>query len=71
LTLVVGGYAQKWHLGTKAGVTDTVKAWRDLAPAVFPLPHPSWRNTAWLKKNLWFESALLPALQTRIKEVLT
>ncbi len=71
LTLVVGGYAQKWHLGTKAGVTDTVRACRDFAPAVFPLPHPSWRNTAWIKKNPWFEAELLPALQTRIKEVLT
>jgi len=71
LTLVVGGYAQKWHLGTKAGVTDTVQAWRDHAPRVFPLPHPSWRNTAWIKKNPWFEAELLPALQTRIKEVLT
>lgn len=71
LTLVVGGYAQKWHLGTKAGVTDTVRVWRDHAPKVFPLPHPSWRNTAWIKKNPWFEAELLPALQTRIKEVLT
>ena len=71
LSLVVGGYAQKWHLGTKAGVTDIVERWRDHAPKVFPLPHPSWRNTAWIKKNPWFEAALLPVLQTRIKEVLT
>ncbi|MFY0617540.1 uracil-DNA glycosylase family protein [Shimia sp.] len=71
LTLVIGGYAQKWHLGTKVGVTDTVAAWRDFAPNVFPLPHPSWRNTAWLKKNPWFEAQLLPSLQTRIKEALS
>ena len=71
LTLLIGGYAQKWHLGTRSGVTETVAAWRDHAPAVFPLPHPSWRNTAWLKKNPWFEAELLPVLRTRIAEVLS
>jgi uracil-DNA glycosylase len=70
LTLLVGGYAINWHLG-KAPVTQTVKAWRDHAPRVFPLPHPSWRNTGWLKTNPWFESALLPQLRARVKEVLT
>ncbi|MEX3014121.1 uracil-DNA glycosylase family protein [Gymnodinialimonas hymeniacidonis] len=71
ITLLIGGYAQKWHLGTKTGVTETVAAWRDHAPDVFPLPHPSWRNTAWLKKNPWFEAELLPVLRTRISEVLS
>jgi uracil-DNA glycosylase len=71
LTLLIGGYAQKWHLGTKTGVTDTVAAWRDHGPGVFPLPHPSWRNTGWLKKNPWFEAELLPVLRARIAEVLT
>ncbi|MBF9043086.1 uracil-DNA glycosylase family protein [Rhodobacterales bacterium HKCCE4037] len=71
LTLLIGGYAQKWHLGTRSGVTETVAAWRDHAPAVFPLPHPSWRNTAWLKKNPWLEAELLPVLRTRIAEVLS
>lgn len=70
LTLLVGGYAQKWHLRHKAGVTETVAGWRDHAPARYPLPHPSWRNTAWLKKHPWFEVDLLPDLRTRIKEVL-
>ncbi len=70
LTLLVGGHAQKWHLKTRAGVTETVAAWRDHAPALFPLPHPSWRNTAWLKKNPWFAAELLPALRARIEEVL-
>lgn len=69
LTILVGGYAQKYHLGPahKAGVTETVRAWRDLAPAVFALPHPSWRNTAWLKKNPWFEAELLPALRAAVR----
>jgi uracil-DNA glycosylase len=70
LTLLVGGHAQKWHLGTRMNVTDTVFAWRDQAPRRFPLPHPSWRNTGWLKKNPWFENELLPVLRARIQEVL-
>ncbi|MDV7145297.1 uracil-DNA glycosylase family protein [Tropicimonas sp. TH_r6] len=72
LTLLIGGYAQKYHLGRDAqgGVTRTVAAWRDFAPACFPLPHPSWRNTAWLKKNPWFETDVLPVLRARVKEVM-
>ncbi len=70
LMLLVGGHAIRWHLGTKANVTDAVAGWRDHAPAVFPLPHPSWRNTAWLKKNPWFAQELLPALRARVKEVM-
>lgn len=71
LTILIGGYAQKWHLGTRGGVTETVASWRDHAPEVFPLPHPSWRNTAWLKKNPWFEAELLPVLRARVAEVLS
>ena len=62
LTLLVGGHAMRWHLGAK-NVTETVANWRDHAPAVFPLPHPSWRNTGWLKRNPWFEAELLPHLR--------
>ena len=69
LTLLVGGAAQRWHLGTKT-VTQTVAAWRDHAPAAFPLPHPSWRNNAWLRKHPWFEAELLPRLRARVAEVL-
>ncbi len=71
LTLLIGTYAQKYHLGGRESVTARVQAWRDHAPAVFPLPHPSWRNTAWLKKNPWFEAELLPVLRARISEVLS
>lgn len=70
LVLLVGGYAQSFHLKTKASVTETVANWRNVAPGIFPLPHPSWRNTAWLKKNPWFQAQLLPALQARVAEVL-
>lgn len=72
VSLLIGGYAQRWHLGAAArgGVTRTVAAWRDFAPRAFPLPHPSWRNTAWLKRNPWFEAELLPVLRSRLREVL-
>ena len=70
LTLLVGGYAQAWHLGGKETVTARVASWRDHAPGVFPLPHPSWRNTAWLKRNPWFEEELLPILRARVTEEL-
>ncbi len=69
LVLLVGGYAQKWHLGTDAAptVTATVKNWRAHAPQVFPLPHPSWRNTGWLRKNPWFEAELVPTLRGQVQ----
>ncbi|WP_299046541.1 uracil-DNA glycosylase family protein [uncultured Tateyamaria sp.] len=70
LVLLIGGYAQSWHLGTRMSVRDTVASWRDFAPRAFPLPHPSWRNTGWLKKNPWFEEDVLPVLRARVKEVL-
>lgn len=70
LTVLIGGYAQKWHLGGRKGVTERVADWRMHAPDVFCLPHPSWRNTAWLKKNPWFEAETVPALQHRVKEVM-
>lgn len=70
LTVLVGGHAHRFHLGTRSSVTETVRAWRDHAPRVFVLPHPSWRNTAWLKKNPWFETELLPVLRARVQEVL-
>jgi uracil-DNA glycosylase len=70
LTLLVGGHAQGWHLGRGPGVTARVAGWRDHAPAVFPLPHPSWRNTAWLQRNPWFAAELVPALRARVREVL-
>ncbi|MEM0948947.1 MAG: uracil-DNA glycosylase family protein [Pseudomonadota bacterium] len=70
LTLLIGSYAHSWHLGRKLGVTATVADWRTYAPLAFPLPHPSWRNNAWIKKHPWFEQELLPALKTRVQEVL-
>jgi uracil-DNA glycosylase len=70
-TLLVGGYAQKWHLGREAKrtLTETVRAWRDYAPRYVPLPHPSWRNTAWLKRNPWFEEEVLPWLRSHVRRL--
>ncbi len=70
LKVLVGGYAQRWHLGLKGRVSDAVADWRAHAPSVFLLPHPSWRNTGWLKRNPWFEADVLPALRGRVREVM-
>jgi uracil-DNA glycosylase len=73
LILVIGLYAQAWHLGpeAKGGLTQTVRRWREILeaerrPRVLPLPHPSWRNSGWLKKNPWFEAELLPVLRAEV-----
>ncbi|OJU11433.1 MAG: uracil-DNA glycosylase [Caulobacterales bacterium 68-7] len=74
LTLLVGSYAQQWALGdrVKATMTDTVAAWREyLADNVLVLPHPSWRNTAWLKRNPWFEDEVTPYLRQRVAMMLS
>ena len=72
LTLVIGRYAQDYHLPNEAtSVTEVVQAWRKHWPHIVPLPHPSPRNIRWLKHNPWFEEELIPALQTRVLEVLT
>ncbi|MEM9098135.1 MAG: uracil-DNA glycosylase family protein [Pseudomonadota bacterium] len=69
LTLVIGQYAQAWHLGKARGkgVSETVRNWRaHIGAGVLPLPHPSWRNTGWLKKNPWFEAEVVPWLRAAI-----
>jgi uracil-DNA glycosylase len=71
LTLVIGQYAQAYHLPNEtASVTQAVQAWRSHWPHTVPLPHPSPRNNLWLKRNRWFEEELLPALRIRVSEVL-
>jgi uracil-DNA glycosylase len=73
LTLLVGSYAQAWHLGesAKSTMTETVRAWRAYAPRHIPLPHPSWRNNGWLKKNPWFDAELVPYLRKRVRSALS
>lgn len=70
LTLLVGGHAQVWHLGRRAPVTETVRGWRAHLPGALPLPHPSWRNSGWLKRNPWFEAEVIPWLQGAVSRLL-
>jgi uracil-DNA glycosylase len=77
LILVIGQYAQAWHLGDdfRDGLTGTVRRWREILegprrPRVLPMPHPSWRNNGWLRKNPWFEAELLPMLRREVRSLL-
>jgi uracil-DNA glycosylase len=72
LTLLVGSYAINHYLGggRVLNMTETVRNWRAYLPEFLPLPHPSWRNVAWLKRNPWFESELLPELRARVHALL-
>ncbi len=74
LVLTIGSYAQSWHMGEarRPSLTETVRDWRAIwntpaSPTVLPLPHPSWRNSGWLKQNPWFEMDLLPFLRSEIR----
>ena len=69
LTLVIGRHALAWHLphAARAGLTATVRAWREQGSAVLPLPHPSPRNNGWLEHHPWFEAELLPQLRQRVR----
>ena len=79
LVLAIGLYAQSWHIprvaGRKSSVTQTVADWRAILSGegrharVLPLPHPSWRNNAWIKRNPWFGEELLPELKRRVGEL--
>jgi uracil-DNA glycosylase len=73
LVIAVGGYAQHWHLHPAAvSMTETVRDWRrHMQAGVMPLPHPSWRNTGWLRKNPWFEAELLPELRRKVSRWIT
>ncbi|MES2667564.1 MAG: uracil-DNA glycosylase family protein [Pseudomonadota bacterium] len=69
LTLLVGGAAMRWHLG-RVPVTETVADWRrHAAGGIWPLPHPSWRNTGWIRRNPWFEAELLPELRASLEAI--
>jgi uracil-DNA glycosylase len=70
ITLLVGGYAQKFYLKDrcKVSLTETVRAFDEYLPDYFPLPHPSWRNTGWLMRHPWFESQVLPRLRSVIHQ---
>ena len=79
LLLLVGAYAQRWHLPQHASrpLSEVVADWRAIAVSghsrtharitALPLPHPSWRNTGWLKARPWFELELLPQLRIAVR----
>ena len=76
LILLIGQYAQAWHLGAafQGGLTATVQRWREILaaegrPRLLPLPHPSWRNNGWLRRHPWFEAELLPVLRERVRTI--
>jgi uracil-DNA glycosylase len=71
LTLLVGSYAQAFYLpNRKKTLGETVRAWREYLPEFFPLPHPSWRNLLWRRKNRWFETDVLPQLRRHVKAII-
>jgi uracil-DNA glycosylase len=51
-------------------MTERVRAFRSLLPDRMALPHPSWRTTAWERKNPWFEAEALPALRAAVRRAL-
>lgn len=70
LTILVGAAAMRWHLNARGPLAATVAGWRDHAPQLYPLPHPSWRNTGWMKRHPWVGTDLLPEVRARLREVL-
>jgi uracil-DNA glycosylase len=72
--LLVGLYAQKWALAahevTPLSVTERVRNFTQYLPRYLPLPHPSWRNSAWLKANPWFDREVLPTLRAIVAQAI-
>ena len=66
ITLLIGGHAQALRLGP-GSLAARVRAWRDHLPALFPLPHPSWRTLAWERRHPWFQADVVPALRRQVR----
>ncbi|MFC4633830.1 uracil-DNA glycosylase family protein [Dokdonia ponticola] len=66
LVILIGNYSQKYYLKKtrKKNLTETVRHFQEYLPEVFPLPHPSPRNRFWLTKNPWFDTDVLPRVQS-------
>ncbi|MBK9082643.1 MAG: uracil-DNA glycosylase family protein [Rhizobiales bacterium] len=80
LILLIGRYAQDWHLA-RLGLTprgETLGArltrWREIYDAATPrmiiLPHPSWRNNAWIARETWFGRDLVPLVRHDVRAIL-
>ncbi|QTQ10999.1 uracil-DNA glycosylase family protein [Treponema parvum] len=72
LTILIGIYSQKYYLAenAKQNLTENVKNFKSYLPDYFPLVHPSPINIFWRKRNPWFETDVVPALQAVVKTVL-
>lgn len=75
LVICLGAHAMRWHMGGlyDGKVDTTVRRWREglaLPTPAIALPHPSWRNSGWLKRNPWFKAELLPAVRGRVAALL-
>ncbi len=70
LTILLGRYAQAYHLPGKASVSERVSEWQRYWPDCIPLPHPSPRNSLWLRQHPWFETEILPVLRARVQQIL-
>ncbi len=68
LTLLVGTYAQARYLPDAARwpMTERVRRFAEFLPRFFPLPHPSWRSTIWMRRNPWFELDVVPELRREV-----
>jgi uracil-DNA glycosylase len=73
LTLLVGQYAQRYYLRSdcRGSMTETVKAFSQFGPNLFPLPHPSWRSTIWMRRHPWFEEAVIPTLRKKVRKAIS
>jgi uracil-DNA glycosylase len=70
LTLYVGSYAIRHYLPGYKTMTAAVADWRTHAPDILPMPHPSWRTNAWVRKNPWFTEELLPVVRDHVRRAL-
>jgi uracil-DNA glycosylase len=78
--LAIGRYAQDYHfarLGRPLPKGDRLDAtvrraaeFPGESPKIIALPHPSWRNSGWLKQNRWFETEVLPKLRESVAKLI-
>jgi uracil-DNA glycosylase len=51
-------------------VTEAVRRTSQGENGMFVLPHPSPRNNRWLKQNDWFETQVVPRIQSKVAQLL-
>ena len=72
LTILLGRYAIDWHLPAekKTPLQALTVRWQEFLPDHVALPHPSPRNTMWLRRNPHVEAEIVPHLQQRISSLM-